>query len=143
MVARLGNVYGHGAAKDSVAAIILRQVLDGGPIVLNSLSPVRDFIYRDDVVSGLIALATLTSVDGHQVFNLSSGVPTSIRDVAETAAAVAGVRQEPIERFPDTSAGQDRVVLAIDRLRKATSWTPSFSLETGLRASLVEAGFVQ
>ena len=98
-VARLGNVYGHGASADSVASIVIRQAMAGGPVMVNTFAPVRDFIYRDDVVEGLIALASETEDEGFQVFNLSSGVPTSIGELAETACAVAGVRAAPTERI--------------------------------------------
>ena len=136
-VARLGNVYGRGAAADSVASIIIRQVLAGGPVVVETLSPIRDFIYRDDVVAGLIALATWTGATGYQLVNLSSGVPTSIGELADTAAAVAGVPEKATGRSLGTAP--DSVVLSIERMTTATGWTPMFSLEAGLRATVAES----
>jgi UDP-glucose 4-epimerase len=138
-VARLGNVYGPGASADSVASIIIRQVIAGGPVVVDTLSPIRDFIYRDDVVLGLIALATSMGATGYQLVNLSSGVPTSIGELAQTASAVAGVLEEPTGRFLPVEAGPDSVVLSIERMTTTTGWRPMFSLETGLRATVSES----
>ena len=138
-VARLGNVYGHGASANSVASIVIRQAIAGGPVVVNTFAPVRDFIYRDDVVEGLIALASGTGAEGFQVFNLSSGVPTSVRELAETACAVAGVRAAPTERFSSSGPARDSLVLSIERLTTSTGWTPTFSLESGLRATIAES----
>lgn len=139
-VARLGNVYGRGAAADSIASIVMRQAIAGGPVVVETLAPVRDFIYRDDVVSGLMALATSTETSGFRLVNLSSGVPTSIRELAETACAVAGVRAKPIERSSSPRAARDSVVLSIERMTTCTGWTPTFSLRAGLRATLADGG---
>ena len=139
-VARLGNVYGRGAAADSIASIVMRQAIAGGPVVVETLAPVRDFIYRDDVVSGLVALATSTETSGFQLVNVSSGVATSIRELAETACAIAGVQAKPTERSSRPDAVRDRVVLSIERMITATGWTPSFSLDAGLRATMAESG---
>jgi len=139
-VARLGNVYGHGAARDSVASIILRQAAGGGPVVVESLAPVRDFIYRDDVVSGLMALVARTEASGFRLVNLSSGIPTSIRELAETACTLAGLQTKPTERSSNPDAARDRVVLSVKRITEFAGWTPSFSLEAGLRATLAETG---
>jgi nucleoside-diphosphate-sugar epimerase len=139
-VARLGNVYGRGASADSIASIVMRQAIAGGPVVVETLAPVRDFIYRDDAVSGLVALATSTETSGFRLLNVSSGVPTSIRELAETACAVAGVLAKPIERSSSPGAARDSVVLSIKRLTTCTGWTPTFSLTAGLRATLAENG---
>ena len=138
-VARLGNVYGHGAAPDSVASIVIRQALAGGPVVVNTFAPVRDFIYRDDVVAGLIALAERTGAPDCELDNLSSGVATSIGELAEAACAVAGLKAKPTERPGTATDPRDSLVLSIDRLTEATGWIPAFSLESGLRATFAES----
>ena len=54
----------------------------------------RDFIYVDDIVEGLIACA-LNGKEG-DVYNLASGVETTIKELAETINFLAG-NQTPIE----------------------------------------------
>jgi UDP-glucose 4-epimerase len=135
-VARLGNVYGPGAAADTVVSIIVRQAMAGGPVVVNTFAPVRDFIYRDDVIAGLMALARRPDASGFQRFNLSSGVPTSIGELAVVACEIAGVRAKPTQRADDSTADADKVVLSIERLTTATGWAPAFSLAAGLRATM-------
>lgn len=138
IVARLGNVYGRGAAADSVVSLIVRQALTGGPIVVETLAPVRDFIYRDDVASALLALAAMPEGSGFNVFNVSSGVPTSIRELAGVASMVADIKGSPVERS-HTAGLTDRIVLSIQRITTATGWLPAFSLEAGLRATMAGA----
>jgi nucleoside-diphosphate-sugar epimerase len=48
----------------------------------------RDFIYVGDMVAGLIACAERGEPGG--VYNLASGVETSIRELAETVVELAG-----------------------------------------------------
>jgi UDP-glucose 4-epimerase len=135
-VARVGNVYGHREGSDSVVDTVLRQVLAGGPVSVKSLSPVRDFIYRDDVASGLVALATLDPTPPFQVFNLSSGVPTTIRDLASTACRVAGIEADLLETEPFSNGIKDELVLSIAKLETQAGWHPAWTLEDGLRRSL-------
>ena len=137
-IARLGNIYGPGAAADSVIEIILRQVKSGGPISLKTLTPVRDFIYRDDVVSGLIALATHANESGCEIFNLSSSIPTSIREVAQTACRAGELELQITETEPRLVDNVDRLVLSTQRITDYTSWKPAWKLEDGLRQTLSE-----
>jgi GDP-L-fucose synthase len=51
-------------------------------------SPTREFLFVDDCVQGLVLAAE--QYDGPDPVNLGTGVETSIREVAETIAAVTG-----------------------------------------------------
>jgi UDP-glucose 4-epimerase len=137
-IVRLGNVYGEGGPSDSLVSILLRQVQSGGPISLRTLAPVRDFIYRDDVVRGLIALAAQPTEPGCHIFNLSSGVATSIRELALLACRVGGLEPAITETAPCASDAEDRRVLSIVRLSKYARWRPLWTLEEGLRRTLSE-----
>lgn len=137
-IARLGNVYGPGAAIGSVAQIILQQVKHGGPVSIRTLSSVRDFIYRDDVLSGLIALANHANESGCEIFNLSSGIPTSIRELAEAACRAGNIKPEIIETEPQLGNIDERLVLSIERVKEVTGWKPAWMIEKGLRQTLSE-----
>jgi nucleoside-diphosphate-sugar epimerase len=137
-IARLGNGYGPSGAADSVVEIILRQVKNGGSITLKNLAPVRDFIYCDDVVSGLVALANHADQPGCEIFNLASGVPTSIRELAEAACRIGNLETNILETENHSMAADDKVVLSIERMKEYTNWQPEWSLENGLRQTLSE-----
>ena len=137
-IARLGNGYGPSGAADSVVEIILRQVKSGGAITLKNLAPVRDFIYCDDVVSGLVALANHADRPGCEIFNLASGVPTSIRELAEAACRIGNLETNIVETENHSMAADDKVVLSIQRMKEYTNWQPEWTLENGLRQTLFE-----
>jgi len=137
-IARLGNGYGASGTADSVVEIILRQVKNGGPVSLKNLAPVRDFIYCDDVVSGLVALAIHADTPGCEIFNLASGVPTSIRELAVIACHIGNLEPNILETETHSKNLDDNVVLSIQRIKEYTQWQPQWTLENGLRQTLLE-----
>jgi nucleoside-diphosphate-sugar epimerase len=137
-IARLGNVFGPYSPADSVVAIILDQVRKGGPIHVKTLSPVRDFIYRDDAVRGLITLARRSAEPGCEIFNLSSGVATSIRELALAACRAARLETQLSQTEFRSADIDDEIVLSIRRLSEYGPWRPVWSLEAGLRQTLAE-----
>lgn len=90
----------------------------------------RDFIYVDDIVEGLIACALRGEAGG--VYNIASGVETSIKDLADAInrltgnkAAVAVMEARPWDRsgkrFGETSKAE-----------RELGFAPKVSLEEGL-----------
>jgi dTDP-glucose 4,6-dehydratase len=142
-IARLGNVYGPGGTPDSVVSIILQQARNSGSISLKTLAPIRDFIYRDDVADGLIALANGIQEPGCEIFNLSSGTPISIRELAITACRVGNFEPQLTETDHRPSDAEDKLVLSIRRLSEYSQWYPVWTLEDGLRQTLSEMGVAQ
>lgn len=134
-IARLGNVYGPGGPPDSVASTLLRQVLGDGRVHLRTLAPVRDFVHRDDVAEALIRLAGAGAEPGARTFNVSSGVATSIRELAELAARAVGHAQPAVETEPGTRQ-DDQIALDVRRLRERAGWTPDTPLLEGLLQTL-------
>jgi UDP-glucose 4-epimerase len=134
-VARLGNVYGPGGPAESVASTLLRQVLGDGHAHLRTLAPVRDFIHRDDVAEGLVRLAEAGSEPGWRVFNLSSGVPTSIAQLADLAGRAVGNATPAIETEPGTRR-EDQIALDVGALYRRTGWKPAIPLFEGLAQTL-------
>lgn len=138
-VARLGNVYGPGGPADSVVVTLLRQIKYDGRVHLRTLAPVRDFVHRDDVAEGLARLAEAGNEPGWRVFNVSSGVPTSIAQLVDLAGRTVGQALPPVETEPGTRE-DDRIVLDVRRLRERTGWTPSITHADGLEQTLRAIG---
>lgn len=141
-IARLGNVYGPGGPADSVVVTLLRQVLGEGRVRLRTLAPVRDFVLRDDVAEGLVRLAEAGGERGWRAFNLASGTPTSIADLADLAGRTVGRALPPVESEPGTRR-DDRIVLDVSRLRERTGWAPGITLADGLVRTLRAMGEAQ
>jgi|TARA_B110000003_G_C16651264_1_gene534203 dTDP-L-rhamnose 4-epimerase len=85
---RYQNVYGPGQSLSNpytgILSIFSTRLLNGNDIdIYEDGLESRDFVYIDDVVSATI-LALEKEVADHQVFNVGSGVPTTVSKVANT-----------------------------------------------------------
>jgi UDP-glucose 4-epimerase len=90
----------------------------------------RDFIFVQDLVDGLM-LCALHGVPG-EVYNLASGVETTIRELAETINALTG-NPTPVELRP--ARDWDRSGRRFGSTEKSKR-TIGFQAQTGLRAGL-------
>jgi UDP-glucose 4-epimerase len=100
--ARFQNVYGPGEVLGAgqwrgspatvwrnVTPTFVYRALKGMPLLLHNNGEVsRDFIFVDDIVEGLVRCAT--HGEAGSVYNLSSGVETTIRELAEAIAETVG-----------------------------------------------------
>jgi UDP-glucose 4-epimerase len=69
----------------------------------------------------------------NEVYNVGTGVGTSVTDVLRTIEATVG-RKVQVETVP-SYVGPSRSVLDPDRLRRATGWSPAFDLAAGVAAA--------
>lgn len=81
---RLSNLYGgtnYVQNKESVIAVFTKQLSGGGPLTVFGGDQIRDFVHVDDVVAGIIGVTG--SQKKMEIYEISSGVETSIKDLAE------------------------------------------------------------
>ena len=102
-----------------------------------NLDPIRDLLDVRDVVEAYLLL--LRSGRPGEVYNVARGEGSSVRELFERLSALVGVRVEP-EVEPSLARAADIPHLVGDstKLRHATGWAPSRSLEQTLRG-LVDA----
>ena len=131
---RFANVYGprqQASLEGGVVAIFMRQ-LDGDetPRIFGDGEQTRDFVYVGDV-----AAATLRAHDsGGCIFNVGTGVETSVNDLYEAVRRVTGVERDP-EYSPPRPGELRRSALDITRAERELGWRPRKTLEEGLAAT--------
>ena len=91
---RFFNVYGPRQDPQSpysgVISIFCERIARGQPVtVFGDGEQTRDFIYVTDVVRALVAAMALRP-DGSPVFNVCTGIPTSVNALAKLIAGLAG-----------------------------------------------------
>lgn len=135
------NLYGPGDRYDQnqghvVAALIQKihhAVVSGASQVeiWGTGTPLREFLSADDLADSCVFL--LRHYSGEEHVNVGTGIEHSIRQLAETIAAVAGYRGTFVF---DTSKpdGTPRKVMDVSRLT-AMGWRARTDLESGLRAA--------
>jgi UDP-glucose 4-epimerase len=130
-VLRFGNVYGprqESTLEGGVVAIFLDGMAAGRETaIFGDGSQTRDFVHVDDVVS-----AVLTAPGATGIFNVGSGVETSVGDLHAHCRAVSGVETPPrIE--PPREGDVRRSVLDVSHIEEQLGWRPQVSLDEGLR----------
>jgi UDP-glucose 4-epimerase len=141
-VLRLSNVYGPGQRSDAeggVVAIFLERFARGEPLDLHGGGKqVRDFVHVSDVVKAAL-LALGDGMTG--VWNVASGRATSITDLVEEIAALAG-RPVGVRRLPRRSGDVKRSLIGPGKLLATGAWGPPKPLAEGLRLTAAASGIV-
>ncbi len=137
VIARAFNHIGPGQSDRFVVpsfAAQLARIADGAePVLLvGNLEAKRDFLDVRDVVDAYIAMAERG--EKGQVYNVSSGVATSIRDILAELIRIAHV---PVEVREDPSRMRPADVPILygnsEKLRRASGWTPHVPLRRSLQ----------
>ena len=134
IIARLGNTYGPGSDPDTLVSTIVDQIKKKEKIVVRHLTPIRDFIYIDDVLEGLIRLYLSKDKKKCQVVNVSTGAGTSALELARMASQISSI---PIdEALKHRDPFDSTLVLNNSLLAKIAGWTPKYTLSEGLSLTL-------
>jgi UDP-glucose 4-epimerase len=133
---RYANVYGprqdpHGEA--GVVAIFCGRILEGRPVTIyGDGGQTRDYVFVADVVRANLAALTAT---GSGVFNIGTGVETSVIQLYEALAGAAGTSRAA--EFGLARAGeQRRSVILPERASRELGWRPQVELSDGLAQTL-------
>lgn len=136
IVLRPGNVYGRSAAHQRPQGVVehwLACALRNQPLVAwNDLAMVRDYLYIDDVVEAI--LASFTARTSSTVFNLGTGVGTSLVQLAHLINEVSGHKNEVLLRGAGVSLITSNV-LDVSRARAELGFEPRVELRDGLAAT--------
>ena len=129
---RLGNVYGPRqlpSLEGGVVSIFLDRLCDGRDTqIFGDGNQERDFVFVGDVVEALLAAAALQTP---AIYNVGSGVATSVLELHRLCAEVAGIEQEP--RFaPERPGDLRRSVLDASRAERELGWQARTTLTDGL-----------
>lgn len=130
---RISNPYGprQGANKvQGVIPIFLRRLHQGLPLtIFGDGSMVRDYLYVTDAARMVADTAGLDTA--HSLYNIGSGVGTSITDLVETIRQVTG-RSPEVEYAPVPQTFVDHAVLDVGRFDQEFGVSDTVSLRAGV-----------
>jgi UDP-glucose 4-epimerase len=133
---RLGNVYGprqDPLGEAGVVAIFSRLLLDGGqPRVFGDGLQTRDYVFAGDVVSACLAAV---GSDATGAFNIGTGRETSVMELGQRMAAIAGREFEP-EMAPARLGEVQRISIDSSRAQRELGWAPAVDLDQGLELTV-------
>lgn len=140
-VTRSANIYG--PADANLSRIIpgtIISVLNGErPIIRSDGTPVRDFIFTEDIVSGYLLLAEQIDLAKGEAFNFGSGEPVSMLELVNTIVRQMG-RQADLQ--PDILLKTkieneiDAQYLASAKVEARFGWKPKTTLSEGLQKTI-------
>jgi NAD dependent epimerase/dehydratase len=134
-IARPFNTFGPRQSARAVIPSIICQLLQDPPkLKLGSTSPVRDFNYVADTVSGFLAIAASPKSTG-EVINLGSGRGVTIEQTAKIVMNLTG-RKAPLAtdraRVRPERSEVHKLICGNAKAKKLLGWRPRFTLEQGL-----------
>ncbi|HZW23949.1 MAG TPA: NAD-dependent epimerase/dehydratase family protein [Gallionella sp.] len=141
-VLRISNVYGGRQVRKGEQGVVsyLAEKIAGGQTVSLLGDTIRDYVYISDVVHALFM--SMQHARQFEIFNISTGVGTSLVDLAQTMGALLGTEVQCLVGEPrpyDLSYN----VLRNDKAKAVLGWEPEYDLVAGLRAYLGVSGNVE
>jgi UDP-glucose 4-epimerase len=130
VVVRPFVVYGPGQAR-GFTPFVIRQGFADGAFDTTHGKQTRDFIYVDDLVSGMIAAATTPGIEG-EVINLGSGVETPVREMVETVLDIIGAGKPNFGAMELRQGEILRCQADISKAERLLGWKPQVTLREGL-----------
>lgn len=136
-VLRYANVYGprqNPQGEAGVVAIFTNQMLAGRQAIINGDGKQeRDFVYVKDCAQANL-LATTSGVP-NGVYNLGSGIGTSINELFFTLKKLTGYQAGPLHG-PEKLGETRRIYLNAEKARRELGWVPATELEAGLQETV-------
>lgn len=132
-IVRLFSVYGMNSPEHLVTSKIISQ-LNKKSIKLGNTSTRRDFVYLDDAIQAIKLIHFKSK--GFNTFNVGTGKSHSIKEVCNIIKKITN-KNTPIESIPSLKRNVDvtEIVANISKIKKL-GWSPSISLEDGLKKLL-------
>jgi CDP-glucose 4,6-dehydratase len=140
-VTRFANLYGGADVNRSrlVPEAVSAALAGRAPVVRSDGSPERDFLYVEDAVSAYLAIwsALADEAARGEAFNAGGGEAHRVGDVVALICRLAGSDVEPEIRGAGVPHGEiDRQWVDSTKLHQLTGWSPTVTLEEGLRLTI-------
>ncbi|MBK8611994.1 MAG: SDR family NAD(P)-dependent oxidoreductase [Flavobacteriales bacterium] len=138
-IVRPFNTYGPRQSARAVIPTIITQLLAGAEeIKLGAITPTRDLVFVEDTARAFVAIGDTPSLIG-QVVNIATEQEIAVGDLAELIMRVAGRKasiRSTSERIRPDRSEVERLLGSAQRLKAATDWSPSLSLEEGVQRTV-------
>jgi UDP-glucose 4-epimerase len=134
-VVRLFSVYGPGMTRFAIHDIVRRIEADPTRLtILGDGEQIRDYLHIDDAVRGLIAVAERGAAG--EDYNLATGIPVKLRDLARTVGELMGAPEIEIVPSGESFPGDTPRWFADTTKVSALGFRPEVELEAGLRETI-------
>lgn len=138
-VLRIGNVYGSPRLRSKAQGAIdvfTQNALRGETITIwgNAKSAVRDYIYLEDVANAIADICQ-ADFDDYRIYNVGSGIGTSLAQIIELIGKNIGTELQ-CEYRETMPSGIGAIVLSNEKIITEIGWKPKVSLEEGIQKTI-------
>ncbi|MBI4550160.1 MAG: NAD-dependent epimerase/dehydratase family protein [Candidatus Omnitrophica bacterium] len=131
---RLYSVFGPYENPGRLIPNLIVQGLQGHFPQLTHPSSAHDFVYSEDVCEAFLAAAERRGGEAGAVYNVGSGVQTTLGQAVDTVRKVLGIAEEPRWGSMPERAWDARIWVADNRkIRAELGWEPRHNFEEGFK----------
>lgn len=131
---RLYSVYGPYEEPTRLIPTLAIKGLRGELPPLVNPNIARDYVYAEDVNDAYLLAATQPNQERGAVYNVGTGVQTSLAEIVNTAREVIGFETEPQwGSMPDRAWDTSVWVANNEKIRHDLGWQPRYSVQDGLQ----------
>jgi dolichol-phosphate mannosyltransferase len=134
---RLYSVFGPWEEPNRLVPTLIVRGLEGTLPPLVDPDVARDYVFTDDVCDAYLRAATTPGQERGAVYNVGSGVQTTLREIVEAARTVIGIAAEPAWGSMPNRRWDTSVWVSDPRaIASALGWKATTSVEEGLRRTV-------
>jgi len=143
IVLRPSNSYGRKFETGFIVEYVVTGLLKKEKIYIGTPDSVRDYLYVDDHVNAYVAVIEHSGDVSGEVFNVSTGTSTKVRELVKKIARIVGCKGEVVygsypPGYPQRPGFVDPSYLVLDykKIKQALNWQPKNTLDEGLRKTV-------
>ena len=134
---RLYSVYGpYEEPRRLIPSLIVKGLQSCLPPLANP-DTARDYVHVEDVVDAYVRAASTSVGDAGAIFNVGTGVQTTLREIVQLTRSLLGVADAPRwGSLPDRT--WDTAIWRADptKIRTELGWTPRYDVDVGLAETI-------
>jgi nucleoside-diphosphate-sugar epimerase len=131
-------MYGPYEQKNKFIPAIARACHLNEVVHLTEGEQIRDYLFVQDGAQAIVAVASMTDFPDREIFNLGSGIETSLRELGETIREAAAGSPDLLQwgARPYRDLENMKLVPSIEKILSRTDWKPGTSLQQGIAKTL-------
>jgi nucleoside-diphosphate-sugar epimerase len=133
VIMRFSNVYGKESSAKTVLGTIIEQARNNARILIKDPTPIRDFVYIDDIAEAILKLSNAILNESVTIVNIGTGVGTRIGDVVSIVEQLIGMQINSQKDDVGNSLVLDPATLSC-----LIGWIPQITVKQGLRQILTK-----
>ncbi len=135
VILRYAAVYGPRQITGAMADYIRKLSSGHQADIWGDGTKTRDYVFIKDVVRANLLALSVPPDHPNPVFNIGTGIETTLNAVYHRIAEILGVEARPIYH-PDRPAEQLRYCLDITKARRELGWEPKYRFDDGLQITV-------